>query len=307
MNQFKHFLLFCTVFSLMLFSFVATANAIIIRHDVDANQYLQEEGAYSAVFDIFEQRGGVATLIAPQWAITAAHVGQDIPKNHPVTIGGEQYMIQQSIMHPTWNSESFVDLALLQLDKPVNHVDPIPIYEQDDEKGQIVTFVGRGDTGTGLTGPVTADHQLRAATNLVERAESKNLVFRFDAPTDENVTPLEGISGPGDSGGPALLEKNNTLYIAGISVAQDSAGHERGTYGVWEFYTRISPQAEWIQATILNPPEAVTSETVASETVSPETVSPVARNSRPFITILGLILFILLAISFLWIRRRQEG
>jgi hypothetical protein len=85
--------------------------------------------------------------------------------------------------------------------------------------------------------------------------EGDVLVFRFDAPTDENVTPLEGISGPGDSGGPAFIELADSLYITGLSVAQDSAGRERGTYGVWEFYTRVSPQVEWIQTTVQAAPE----------------------------------------------------
>ena len=93
-----------------------------------------------------------------------------------------------------------------------------------------MTFVGRGDTGTGLTGPTTKDHKLRAATNRVERIDGDMLVFRFDAPTEEGVTPFEGISGPGDSGGPALIETVEGLRLAGLSVAQDSSGHERGTY-----------------------------------------------------------------------------
>ncbi len=70
------------------------------------------------------------------------------------------------------------------------------------------------------------------------------LVFRFDAPGDENVTPLEGISGPGDSGGPAFLETADGLRLAGLSVA--SSGRPKGRYGVWEFYTRVSPQVQWV-------------------------------------------------------------
>ena len=71
------------------------------------------------------------------------------------------------------------------------------------------------------------------------------LVFRFDAPDDENVTPLEGISGPGDSGGPALIETTDGLRLAGLSVA--SSGRPKGRYGTWEFYARVSPQLAWIR------------------------------------------------------------
>jgi hypothetical protein len=243
--------------SLVLWTHAAAepAQAIVIRHDVDDSEYAQGETAYPAVFDFFEQRGGVGTLIAPQWAVTVAHVAQDIPQDHRVSIAGETYKVQLVVLHPAWQSESFVDIGLVQLDRPVANATPIPLYERDDERGKIATLVGRGDTGTGVTGPTSRDHRLRAATNRVERVEGDILVFRFDAPTDENVTPLEGISGPGDSGGPAFIGLADSLHIAGLSVAQDSAGRERGTYGVWEFYTRVSPQVEWIQTTLQAAPE----------------------------------------------------
>jgi len=246
------------------------AQAIIIRHDVEDARYFQRENAYPAVFEFFEKRGGVGTLIAPDWAVTVAHVAQDVPEDHPVFIAGEEYRVRQTVLHPTWGTDDFVDLGLVQLDKPVQGVTPVSLYALDDEIGKIVTFVGWGDTGTGLTGPVISDHKLRAATNKVELADSKNLLFRFDAPTDENVTPLEGISGPGDSGGPALIEIEGKFYIMGVSVAQDSHGQERGTYGVREFYTRISPNVAWIQSTLENPPAVPTS--VPKESASFTTV-----------------------------------
>ena len=108
-------------------------------------------------------------------------------------------------------------------------VDPIPLHNRGDEQGQIVTFVGRWNSGTGLTGPVDYDHRLRAATNRIERTEGSMFAVRFDAPGDENVTPLEGISGPGDSGGPAFLEIAEGLRPAGLSVV--SNGRLKGLYG----------------------------------------------------------------------------
>jgi hypothetical protein len=207
---------------------VSPAYAIVIRHDVDDSHYLQDEDAYPAVFEIFEERGGVATLVTPQWALTAAHVGQNA-QGQSMMIAGQSYAVEEVVLHPEWESKRR-EMALLLLDRPVESVDPIPIYEGDGEVGQVVTFVGRGDTGTGLTGPATKDHKLRAATNRVERIDGDMLVFRFDAPTEEGVTPFEGISGPGDSGGLALIETVDGLRLAGLSVAQDSSGHERGTY-----------------------------------------------------------------------------
>ena len=74
------------------------------------------------------------------------------------------------------------------------------------------------------------------------------LVFRLDAPEDENTTPLEGVSGPGDSGGPALIESSGVLKLAGFSVA--SSGRPPGTYGNLEFYSRVSLDVDWIQEMI---------------------------------------------------------
>ena len=226
---------------------VIPAQAIIVRHDVDDADFLQPEDAYSAVFDVFEKRGGVATLIAPNWAITTGHVGQDIKPGHETMIAGQSYSVQQVVLHPKWATENR-EMALIQLDRPVQYVEPIPLYNTSDEQGKIVTLVGRGDSGTGLTGPITADHRLRAATNRVERVEGDMLVFRFDAPDDENTTPLEGVSGPGDSGGPALIESSGVSKLTGLSVA--SSGRPPGTYGNLEFYSRVSLDIDWIQETI---------------------------------------------------------
>jgi hypothetical protein len=42
-------------------------------------------------------RGGAGTLIAPQWAVTAAHVGQDLAQDgsHSVSIGGASYTVEK--------------------------------------------------------------------------------------------------------------------------------------------------------------------------------------------------------------------
>ena len=61
------------------------------------------------------------------------------------------------------------------------------------------------------------------------------------------MTPLEGISGDGDSGGPALLTAEETLYVAGISSYQDENSYGLGTYGVKEYYVRVSQYAGWIE------------------------------------------------------------
>ncbi len=112
--------------------------------------------------------------------------------------------------------------------------------------------VGAGMRGTGLTGPVEDDGRIRGATNRIDEAAEAWLRFVFDAPDAENATDLEGISGPGDSGGPALLVIDGTASIAGINSGQDdvATGGQPGRYGVSEYYTRVSSYIPWIEQTM---------------------------------------------------------
>ena len=281
------------------------AQAIIVRHDVDDAEFLQADGAYPAVFDVFEKRGGVATLIAPGWAITAGHVGRDIKPGHETTIAGQLYSVQQVVLHPKWATGNR-EMALFQLDRPVQNVDPISLYASSDEQGKIVTFVGRGDSGTGLTGAITTDHKLRAATNRVERVEGDMLVFRFDAPEDENTTPLEGVSGPGDSGGPALIESSGVSKLAGLSVA--SSGRPPGTYGNLEFYSRVSLDVDWIQEMISSASGTGSQESSSSRsTAAVELKSVLSLSTVLYAGVVIVAAFVLALIIGVIVTSRRSG
>ena len=132
-------------------------------------------------------------------------------------------------------------------------ITPAQIYDDEDEVGAVAVFVVRGGTGTGLTGYVSEDRRLRAATNRVESVVNSSLLrFRFDAAGDPDVTDLEGISGPGDSGGPAFVERNGSIYVIGVGVGQNArpANGQRGHYRVLELHTRISAFSSWIRPTL---------------------------------------------------------
>ena len=144
-------------------------------------------------------------------------------------------------------------LLLLSYANPFKGISPLPLYSQTDELDKIVTFVGRGDFGHGLIGPDQVDGKMRIATNRIEKVDEQWLVFKFDAPPEG--TELEGISGPGDSGGPALMKTGEGWAIAGISSGQISrlpSGENlgEGRYGVWEYYTRVSSYLPWIDSVV---------------------------------------------------------
>jgi hypothetical protein len=234
--------------------------AIVVRHDVDDIAFLEFAQRFPAVASVrCADRscglGAESTLIDPRWLLTAAHVATTLRRGDTAEIGGAAYPIERVVLHPEWQSEAdiHVDIALVKLAQPVADIAPVPLYSGTDEVGMLAVFVGRGGTGTGLTGPVTEDLRLRAATNRVESVVGDSLLrFRFDSPGEPDVTELEGISGPGDSGGPAFVERDGALYVIGVGVGQNArpANGKRGHYKVLELYTRVSAFAGWVRNTL---------------------------------------------------------
>lgn len=235
----------------------ADARAVLVRHDVQAEQYEANEADYPAVFGLLRTRRGFwdcpATLIAPQWAITAGHcasaprIAEALAAGgaHAVTIAGAGNAIDRVVQNPNG-----ADVALLHLAQAVGGVEGVPLYSGNDEIGRTVIMVGWGDTGDGVRGITGPDGRFRRATNVVDRAEADLLSWTFSEPgvDGSDATPLEGISGPGDSGGPAFIEADGALMLAGVSSAQDPMAHARGSYGVREYFVRVSAVRAWIEA-----------------------------------------------------------
>jgi len=223
-----------------------------MRHDVDEAKYLKlgEKYGGSAV----RLNAGCGTFIRPNWIITAAHVATAPRFGDDVTVNGVKYVIKRKIIHPEFSMIRGIanDIALLELAEHVPEVEVARLYQKSDEVGKEIIFAGTGWAGTGdkglADGSINKDRKLRAAQNLIDGSKIGYIRFTFDAPDSQNSLPLEGISGPGDSGGPALWFDGDQAYIMGVSSHQDGrgTGKPEGVYGVYEYYTRVSEFRDWV-------------------------------------------------------------
>lgn len=249
------------------------ASAIIMRHDVDEARYRDLGEKHRGVLVAMGLNArvdggpmlfnGMGTLIGPDWVATAAHVAEPILEGerfksggagHYVFLNGRGFRVARIVVHPDYNpATSANDIALVQLTRAVPDAKPACLYEGRDETGKVALLVGQGLPGDGLKGPGTPDGALRGSTVLIGPSEPNDLTWTFHGPGDRDVTPLEGISGPGDSGGPALIETPDGFCLAGVSSNQRrgllTAIGPEGRYGVVEVYARVSSHLAWIRST----------------------------------------------------------
>jgi hypothetical protein len=242
----------------------ASAPAIVIRHDVEDSAYFADEAGYPFLFALYRMRRGyrdcIATLIHPSWAITAAHCTRDasfvtaLSASSPsfeVEIGGRHAFVNRVVRHPDEGGRP-VDLALIHFSTALASIRPVALYRFGDEAGRTVLLPGWGSPGNGLQGVRPGDGRFRVAENRIDAAIGGLLVWAFDDPRSliGRAVPREGISGPGDSGGPALVMTPQGWAIIGVSSGQRTFGRAEGLYGAEEEYVRVSSFAAWIDGIV---------------------------------------------------------
>lgn len=268
----------------------AVANAVVIRSDVPDSKYRVPANAMPALADLPMEAHG--TLVAKRWVLTAAHAVQmmlAMPQHRYVTIAGKRRAVLRIIVYPDfpkswtqWNHllkrmktedpsawmKSFAsyraamhDIALLELAKPVEDVEPVKLYLRPDEPGRVVEIFGKGATGNSLAGAAPdAPHrtELRRAYNRIVAAKDQWLYYKFDC--GNAALPLEGMTASGDSGGPVLIDDHGTWKLAGIAqglhgtksdlLAMRAGTFRMGACGQEVSSTRASFYVQWIEDTI---------------------------------------------------------
>lgn len=267
MNNSSLLIIFRCLF-LLCVTLVSNSSAIIIRHDVGPQRYEVRESSYPSVF-FLEQQGSrkvcAATVIHPQWAITAAHCVEETLLGNTLTSGrdfavfvaGQDREIDTVALHPEFDLENAadVDLALLRFKQASSTPRVMSLYLQELELDSIVTLLGWGYFGLGTTGRQYSDGGLRLAMNRIIGVD-RRLRIRFDDPRDSvsQALPLEGMPSLGDSGGPALLENDNGLFLVGITVGEltdeDFSEENQGKYGAIAVYESVINQLGWIETVI---------------------------------------------------------
>lgn len=244
-----------------------SSQSIVVRHDKPDSVYLADELDHPAVFALYRSAKGhrncVATLIHERWAVTAAHcTGKALIEatgagktGYRVEIAGQEAYIDRLVMHPDGAmtrppNPNWTDVALLRLARPVRGVQPVALHDRKDEIGRTVVLPGWGRLGNGVDALTGEDGRFRVAHNRVDAASELYIDWKFDDPRGGSALDLEGISGPGDSGGPALVRKGRGWATIGVSSHQRTFGGPEGRYGVVERYVRISAVLPWIRRVI---------------------------------------------------------
>lgn len=157
------------------------------------------------------------TLISPSVVLTAAHCVDMLAGDPDVTIffgtdireEGVRIGVRETIAHPGWtgNLSGGNDIGMLLMDFPVDPelAIPLSLFDMTQEIGTEVERVGFGiyDAAT-----MAIDGQKRTGFTTVTQVPAGADTFIAGDP--------DLITCSGDSGGPAFIEKEGVVYVAGV-------------------------------------------------------------------------------------------
>ncbi|MBK0866682.1 MAG: serine protease [Saccharopolyspora sp.] len=198
-------------------------------------------------FMISLQNGGShscgASLIKPDWAVTAAHcVEGGQPDQFQVRVGslqhasgGEEAGVSEINVHPS------ADIAVFKLDKAVSAA-PIPIAAESGATGTETRIIGWGQTSPAPGGEAPANLQ-ELDTSIVDDGECSGITGESEICTSNPG----GDSGAcyGDSGGPQIKGTPGNWELIG---ATSRAGNNDSNCATGpSIYTDVSALSDWVE------------------------------------------------------------
>lgn len=240
---------------LAIFLVVASSAIAGTTDDAIPDARYREYGATFAAYTLrivgmqTDNRPAVATCtaIAPHWALTAAHVVEDMATCHVLSSEDNAHRVDRIFTHHGYTGQfQLNDIALVHVDKPFTLKRYPPLTDGTEQLGGIAIAVGYGVTGPISTGWTHGDVQIRAGTQRLNGIEGT--VYKCDIARD---TILPFAIGPGDSGGPLFgLDAKGRTVIVGVNsyIARTGSGMPRSMLGEDSGHTRVAMYREWIKS-----------------------------------------------------------
>ena len=191
-----------------------------------------------------ELQVGTCTIVAPHWALTAAHVVADMTEMY-VVAGTEPHRVDRVFAHAGWGG-TFAkdDIALVHVARPFALAKYPPLTDGTEQAGTVCTAVGYGVTGTLDSGWIGGDNLIRAGTQLLTSQERSVWVCQIR----RTGTPLPYCIAPGDSGGPLWAKAaDGRTVLVGVNSYTAKVGKDvRSRAGEESGHTRVALYLEWI-------------------------------------------------------------